>query len=57
MGKERLTIKEMPDKETLEKYINQQNGEEVEVSFNIKEGVFEWLIKRDTKPKEKKNEV
>ena len=43
--KDRRELKEMPDKETLEEYLNPNDG--VKVSFNIEEGKFEWVVPRD----------
>lgn len=51
--KERRVIKEMPDRETLEEYMNPQDG--VNVSFNIIEGKFEWIGK-DDRPKHNNSE-
>lgn len=42
-------IKEMPDKQTLEKFMEGFNGQPVEVVFNRDEGKFEWLIERPEK--------
>ena len=39
--KTRLVIKEMPDKEILEAFVNGLNGA-TEVYFDIKEGKFMW---------------
>jgi len=40
------TIKVMPDKETLEAFMEGMHGD-VKVVFNSKTGEFEWLIPRD----------
>jgi len=39
-------IKVMPDKETLEAFMEGMNGHVV-VSFNLDKGQFEWLIHRE----------
>lgn len=38
-------IKEMPDRQTLEAYIDGLEGK-VQVIFNIDEGKFEWVVPR-----------
>lgn len=42
MEKEKREIKKMPNKETLEAFINGLHGG-VRVSFNVEKGVFEWV--------------
>lgn len=46
--KERREIKKMPDKETLEAYLEGACGP-TRVSFNIEKGEFEWLVSREEK--------
>ncbi len=39
----RLVIKQMPEREMLEEFINQLNGQETrQVHFNVEKGEFEW---------------
>lgn len=42
----RVVISKMPDKETLEQFINQFHGEKIEVMIDIEKGEFEWVNKR-----------
>ena len=48
-------IKKMPDKETLEAYLNPTDG--VSVSFNVEEGVFEWIKPRPVELGKPKTEL
>jgi hypothetical protein len=43
-------IKKMPDKETLEAYLEGSHGS-VKVVFNLLKGVFEWVVPHNVKKK------
>lgn len=48
MEREKVALKKMPDKETLEQYVNQgHTGEKTKVSFNRETGEFEWIAPRE----------